>query len=293
MKLHIITLYILVLCFFFVYSSEIKYKDDAINSLQKIEAKKKNIFNLRNKHFTVFNKKEVYSFSFEEKKEYLSKKYKELNINDREKRIQYSNKGGDVKGRASVDEKTFRKLAFDYLKENIPLQISKREKLKITDVKYERSIHEERDNNGNIKNDTHLRTHSVIISIGRCLYGQPIFNSNVVIGFNSVTKEVIYLDAQNWISINEIEEENIKNISKESITNAIENRIDNYIVEHVSKENLNIQNNVDVIEIILGWYIDEYNDLLPAVIHHEKMMVLSDTQLEPIERNPAFIDILY
>ncbi len=81
--------------------------------------------------------------------------------------------------------------------------------------------------------------------------------------------------------------------SKKSISNVIESKIDDYVDKHVFGNNLNVHNTIDVNEVIIGWYIDEYNNPLPSVIHQEDILVSSEHQLKPQKLNPKFLDILY
>lgn len=270
-----------------IYAVEIVYDDDALQVIQTCEKQKKTIMEFIKKD-NESKKKSVDIFTFEEKKNKLQKIFKKIEIREKEKRVLFSGKQADTDGVPAVDKIEFTHLAFQYLEKNLPLLLPNREEALITDMKYQRSIHEERDENGEIDKDTHLRTHSVTVTIGRKLYGKPIFNSYVTLGFDAVSKEIIYLDAHNWVSINDINYTDLTYISEERILNSVESRLDKYVYE----TNGDIKDNITVNEIIIGWFVDETNGILPAIIHHESIFVSENETDNFIEINPAFLDLL-
>ncbi|MDD5674155.1 MAG: hypothetical protein PHC61_08335 [Chitinivibrionales bacterium] len=205
---------------------------------------------------------------------HMSSKIDSLDIDTINKRVTYTKRAMANKGVSYGDERSFESEAQFYL-DNVPNPLSNSEERKVLYTRFEKSIHEELDMNGNLEDDTHLRIHSAVVKIGRMVHGYPIFNSYATIGIDAVDHHISYLDLKNWVSINVEPPKNyLDKFNKVNIENKISENTKTALAE-----NGDTTSNVEIQEVIFGWQLDVAGNIEPAVIFKGRSFHSDSTEI--------------
>jgi len=145
---------------------------------------------------------------------------------------------------------------------------SEYEGLKALFVTEEYYANEEKDTNGNIKPTVEPKTRSVTVKIGRTIYDEPIFNSFAYIEIATIDNNVNSFDIKNWNSLREIK------IEKYDLLN--ENYVKSKINERYNEKTSITVSNIQIENIMTGFSMNEYGDLLPSFVHFAEVSYLED-----------------
>ncbi|MBN1308982.1 MAG: hypothetical protein JXA18_13750 [Chitinispirillaceae bacterium] len=256
----LLTINFVFICFFSGVSENIEFNPPAMDGMNNIEKNKTGICDEIEKNLKEGIVINDFNFSFLVKN--IRSVFDSVVIDAKDNRILFSAKEYSNNGIESYSQDIFTGLAYDFI-DNIPSPISVAEKINILYVKHARSIHQERDEDGEIEDDVHLRTHLTVIKFGRMLHNLPVFNSYATVGFNVESMDINFIDLKNWLPINIEPVENFKDkIDKNKIEQAIRNKVQKRLDSNKQYKKVTIE------EVQLGWQIIDGKNVTPAVIFH-------------------------
>lgn len=187
-----------------------------------------------------------------------------------------------VLGRPGVAEP--KSIASDFARNVIPDVLGEGEEIKVLFVRDEYGADQEKDTAGNIKTNVNIKTYSYSVTMGRTLYGKPIFDSIATVDIDAATHKVVSFDLVNWKPVAGTKTSTLNNINPATIRNMIDKRLNAYQPKAKNIKRVKVEN------IQTGWVFNGSDGTLIPAFNHSGSVDEIDENGGLVENKYAFLE---